>query len=201
MLTKRDENILRLLDNQKYMSRWAIQRFLFNKYKNEMDAARKTNARLKMLVDCGYINRIRWDERNNNYVYFTDQKVKHWRQYAWINEIAALLRPYQYKHDYSIGAVIVDGLIVLSNGIKYIVEVDQSNNEFDKHKKLLDLAHQPNLWTNKWWATYQKLTPSFPRILILTFRKTKIEGLISQLPSNPLKWYVFNFSQFPFQLP
>lgn len=190
MLTERDQKIINLLETNKYMSRWAIQQWLFTGFKNNKDAADKCNRRLNRLIAQGIITKVRWYENNNCFVYYMGKRHDNWRQYAWVNELAAKINNhiYSYQHEVVVGSVRADGLIILQNGIKLFVEVDSSNNEFDKPTKYNTLFNDYNSWTREWWATYKRLEPSFPRIVVVTHRPKRVEKLIK---GSPLKWFVF----------
>jgi len=192
-LTKRDQHILNLLDNNQYMSRYAVQKWLFTNFKKERDASDKCNDRLNKLCskEINLLNKIRWHERRNCYVYYMGKRHDNWKQYAWVNELAAIIKPevYSYKHEVVVGNVRADGLIILNSGIKLFIEIDSSNtNEFDKPTKYHTLFNDINSWSGEWWASYKRDKPSFPRIVVVTHRPKRVEKLIKD---SPLKWFVF----------
>lgn len=186
MITLRDKKILELLDTNRYMSRWAIQTALFDNYSKPANACFKANNRLKHLIDLGKVNRLRWPERNNNYVYFLGKKHDNWQQYAWVNEIAYLLKDsmHQYKHEYVFENIRADGIFLLNTGVKMFVEIDSSNNPFDKPEQYSKLFRGDG-WESLW--------QSFPRILVVTFRPDKVKELIKKNSDPALKWKAITF--------
>jgi hypothetical protein len=186
MITNRDKKIVARAEDFPYMSRYAIQRWLFANYTSERIACIKCNFRLKKIVKEGELNRVRWPERNNSYVYFTGPKSTLWKQFAWVNELASLLRDSitNYTHEYVCGNVRSDGFFLLKNGVKYFVEIDSSNNPFDKPEKYSKLFLSD---------TWERLWPSFPRILVVTYRPAKVKKLIQQHSHKNLKWTVLTF--------
>ena len=91
-----------------------------------------------------------------------------------------------------------DGLIAINNKFKketrfYFIEVDLSNNKFDKIKKYNDF-YSKRLYENQWWVKYVE---RFPAVAILTHRADSIKRIEKKDNVNGLEFRFFaNLSWF-----
>jgi hypothetical protein len=91
---------------------------------------------------------------------------------------------HQFKHEYVCGNLRADGIFLLKTGVKVFVEIDSSNNPFDKPEQYSTLFQSD---------TWEKLWQSFPRILVVTYRPDRVNKLIKQNSNPALKWKVLTF--------
>ncbi len=85
-----------------------------------------------------------------------------------------------------------DALIAIENKFTqeirfYFIEVDISNNKFDK-VKLYTKFYQELLYKKEWWIKYVK---RFPVIIVLTHRKRGVEKKIEEDNFSNLEFKVF----------
>lgn len=88
-----------------------------------------------------------------------------------------------------------DGLIAIENKFTkeirfYFIEVDLSNNEFDKVKKY-NKFYREKLYEKQWWIQYVK---RFPVIIVLTHREKAIENKIEKENINGLEFKIYGMN-------
>jgi len=175
---QRDKRIIEEIEKRKILTTSQVHKLFFN---NQSSGLRIAQRRLQKLSEQGKIlkNRISFD---GNSIYSTDKinPSEHLLMSNWVYVYLKKTLPsweeitkYDYEQDY--GILRCDSFCTIRNTKTdkhrfYFIEVDLSNNEFDKVLKYNEL-YKSNGYTNWWWV---KLADKFPRILITTHRKKHV---------------------------
>ena len=174
----RKSRILEAIDQHKYLRRWMIEQAFFR----IPSGKRRSQILLKKMVEEKLLNRFRLGPREE-YIYYQGKRSEKWRHWLLLNgfhfSLLSELKSWQkvlfYKHEYKYSCGIADGLYVvrttMDSGIKFFLEIDDGQNEFDKVSR-----YESYMMSKKWeqepWADpLKKGTKSFPLLVVATQRE------------------------------
>lgn len=180
-MTKREENIIEMVQQHRYVETSMISKRLF-RFKTGQYKAWQVLARM---ASRGLVHRFRTGPRSE-YVYHLDAKRSaKWRHWLELNRfhfaLLAGLKSWQrllywdFEVRYPFGQA--DGFYqvqttIQGDGVMFFVEVDDGGNKFDKIAKYL-AYWRSKTWRGEWWSQ-----GAFPLVVIVTPRAREIEGLI-----------------------
>lgn len=178
-MTEREESILALVEQHKYLECSMIAQKLF-KFPSGQAKARQV---LSKMHKRELVQRFRPGQRHE-YVYYLEKKSSKWRHWLDLNRfhfgLLAELKQWQriiywdFEVRYPYGQA--DGFYIvktsLQGGVMFFLEMDDGANKFDKLLKYLTYQ-QSRIWKKEWWAQ-----ESFPLVLIVTPRAGEIGELV-----------------------
>ena len=179
-MTEREESILALVEQHKYLERSMIAQKLF-KFPSGQAKARQV---LSKMHKRELVQRFRPGQRQE-YVYYVDRarsaKWRHWLDlnrfhFGLLAELKAWQRIIYWDHEVKYPGGVADGFYIvktsLEGGVMFYLEMDDGANKFDKLQKYL-AYQQSRAWKKEWWAQ-----ESFPLVLIVTPRAGEIGEMV-----------------------
>lgn len=185
-MTEREENILNLLEQHRYLERSMVGDRLL-KFPAGQAKARQL---LYKMYSREVINRFK-PGAHSEYVYHLGKRSEKWRHWLDLNRfhfgLLAELKQWQrilyWDHEVKYPGGQADGFYIiktsLQSGVYFFLEMDDGTNKFDKLKKYL-AYQQSRAWKREWWAK-----ESFPLVLIVTPRIVEIGELIRRCKAEP----------------
>lgn len=187
-MTEREESILALVEQHKYLERSMIAQKLF-KFPSGQAKARQV---LSKMHKRELVQRFRPGQRQE-YVYYVDRarsaKWRHWLDlnrfhFGLLAELKAWQRIIYWDHEVKYPGGVADGFYIvktsLEGGVMFYLEMDDGANKFDKLQKYL-AYQQSRAWKKEWWAQEWNGRAghevTFPLVLIVTPRAAEIGEL------------------------
>ncbi len=193
----RDKKILDLIQSRKALDTEQVRMIAFA---NMRSGRRKAQDRLQKLYVRQRVKRLRLAP-NEPYIYYSGKRhgrIEHlimlnW-VYIWIERNLKsweTLQRWDYEFDH--GILQADAFAVIKNTVTgelrfLFIEMDRSDNEFDKVTKYCDLYESENY---SWWGQYAK---RFPPVLVVTTsagRLSRIQEAIGRDNRNGLQFEVY----------
>ena len=178
----RDKAILEAIETRKALDTDQVAALLFRDMKH---GRRKAQERLLKLFKGGRVKRCR-TALTEPYCYFTGKKngrLEHLLALNWVYVwFMAGLKAWEQIHCFSYEAnyklLQADAFVGIKNTVTgkfkfYFVELDRSQNDFDKVRKYNQL-YQDGGYTDRWWAG---LTDRFPAVLVVTTSAKRAVGI------------------------
>jgi len=189
-MTEREENILAMVEQHRYLERSMIGQKLF-RFPTGQAKARQV---LSKMHKRELVQRFKPGQRKE-YVYHLDRvrsaKWRHWLDlnrfhFGLLAELKAWQRILYWDHEVKYPGGQADGFYIvktlLEGGVMFFLEMDDGANKFDKLQKYL-AYQQGRLWKKEWWAQGRggagtQRDISFPLVLIVTPRAGEIGDLV-----------------------
>ncbi len=183
-VTERENKILELVDQHKYLERSMIASQLFC-FPSGQTKARHVLAKMHQRK---LINRYQPGPRSE-YIYFNDaKKSAKWRHWLDLNRfhfsLLSDLKQWQrviywdFEVRYPYGqadAFYILKLTLDGQGMMFFLEMDDGQNKFDKLQKYISYQ-KSKAWQREWWGQQGK----FPRVVIVTPRVEEINELVKR---------------------
>ena len=174
----RKSRILEAIDTHKYLRRWMIEQAFFR----IPSGKRRSQILLKQMVEEKHLKRFRMGPREE-YIYYQGKRSEKWRHWLLLNgfhfSLLSDLKSWQkvlyWRHEYKYPYGIADGLYVvrttLESGIKFFLEVDDGQNDFDKVGRY-EAYMMSRKWEGESWADpLNRGVKTFPMLVVATKRE------------------------------
>ena len=178
-LMSRDEKIVSFIKAVKCADAESLSKIYFN------GSLRSAQKRLKILTDCGYINRWRKDHWSE-YIYFHKNKPKQIEHNIHLSKLIAKLKEdgveiLKVKGSTKVGDVITDGIVAVKKDgfIKiYFIEIE-------KHYRIETIDKYKRLYKDDKWKDYGFRFP--PSLIIICNKNIDTNNI-------PFELIVYKFS-------
>jgi len=196
--SRRDNAILKLIEDHGAFNTEQVAVLFFS----GSSRMRMAQRRLKRMYETKRIKRDREGAAEPYYYYFKRRSLhtKHvvdtnWA-YTWFNavKISKWEELWCYRREQPVGDMRPDAFVGLFNKFTkeikfYFVEVDRSDNYFDKVAGYNEI-YEKEQYTKCWWSEYAK---TFPTIMVFTYSESRasiIQDLITRDNRHGLKFEV-----------
>lgn len=199
----RDKQILQLIENCQALNTDQIRNLVF---KNCSHGARKARERLLKLYKSRRVKRCRYS-LTEPYCYFVGRKhgrLEHLLELNWVyvwlvNGLKSWEQIQCFSHEYNLGILQADAFAGIRNTVTgkikfYFVEMDRSDNDFDKVEKY-NRWYESDGYAGQWWTD---LADRFPVILVVTTtasRRARIMERIKRENTRGLEFKVLLLSE------
>lgn len=195
----RDRQIVRIIEECKALDTDQIWALFFSDIRY---GRRKAQERLLKLYKRGRLRRCRQGE--GPYIYYVDEKPKqlehllgvNWAR-VWIQiQLKTWERLHSWTYEPKMGRIRPDSLAAVKNVVTgsfrfAFIELDRSNNDFDKVPKYCKFFENGE-YQGRWWV---KFTDRFPPIIVVTNRVQAVRNRIVEENSAGLEWRVLTLDQ------
>ena len=183
MTTEREERVISLLEQHRYLERSMIQQKLFR----FQTGLKKSQQILTKMAEREQLSRFRHGGRDE-YIYHLGERSQKWKHWLDVNRFHfSLLRDlrqwqriayYDFEHRYPYGqadAFYIIKLTLQGDCIMFFLEMDDGQNKMDKIQKYMSYEK-----SRKWQSEFWGQDGNFPLILIISQRLEEIAELVKK---------------------
>lgn len=188
-MTEREENILEMVQQYRYVERSMISQQLFKFPSGDA----KSRQVLSKMHRGELVQRFK-PGAHGEYVYHLDPKRsakwRHWLDlnrfhFGLMRELKSWQKVLYWDHEVKYPGGQADGFYIvktsLEGGVMFFLEMDDGSNKFDKLQKYMTYKDSRQ-WKSQWWAK-----DSFPLVLIVTPRVVEIGNLVQKCKAG--EWF------------